>query len=484
MSEIRNLEPKQVWENFDMLCSNPRPSKHEEKVRNAIIEFAKQHNISCTVDKIGNVILKKPATKGMENRKGVILQAHIDMVPQKNADVQHDFVTDPIKPWIDGEWVRATGTTLGADNGIGVSAALAVMADENLEHGPLEALLTIDEETGMTGAFGLEAGELEGDILLNLDSETEGELYVGCAGGVDATIELTYGEEPVEAGRTSYVLAVKGFKGGHSGMDIILQRGNANKTLFRILKALEEVDVRLACVEGGNMRNAIPRDAVATITLPTANVSKANEIVERIYAEVKNELSAVETEFNISLTPTSNPQTMMKECCSKKIINTVYALPNAIYRMSDSMANLVETSSNLAIVKSENGVVTICCLLRSSVDSEKKDLAMMMKSVVDLAGDKITFSGEYPGWKPNMDSAILREMKELYKKLFNKETKVMAIHAGLECGVMGGLYKNWDMISFGPTIEHPHSPDERVNIASVGLFWKFLVETIKNVPQK
>lgn len=484
MSEIRNLEPKKVWENFDMLCANPRPSKHEQKVRAAIIDYAKQHNIACETDKIGNIILKKPATAGMENRKGVILQAHIDMVPQKNADVEHDFVKDSIQPWIDGEWVRAKGTTLGADNGIGVSAALAIMTDENLQHGPLEALLTIDEETGMTGAFGLQAGELEGEILLNLDSETEGELYVGCAGGVDATIKLKYGTEPIQAGRTSFVLAVKGFKGGHSGMDIILQRGNANKSLFRILKALESLEVRLCEIEGGNMRNAIPREAVATITLPTDNVAKAKEIVEKIYKEIKNELSETEKEFSITLEPTANPSNMMKECCSKKIINTVYALPNGVYRMSDSMKNLVETSSNLAIVKSEDGIVKICCLLRSSVDSEKKDLAMMMKSVVDLAGDEIEFTGEYPGWKPNMNSSILEEMRELYHKLFNKEAKVMAIHAGLECGVMGGLYKNWDMISFGPTIEHPHSPDERVNIKSVELFYKFLVETIKNIPTK
>ncbi len=484
MSDIIKLEPKQVWENFDMLCANPRPSKHEEKVKKAIIDYARKHNIHCVTDKIGNIILKKPSTEGMKNRKGVILQAHVDMVPQKNADVEHDFINDPIQPWIDGEWVRAKGTTLGADNGIGVAAALAIMTDETLPHGPLEALLTIDEETGMTGAFGLESGELEGEILLNLDSETEGELYVGCAGGVDATIKLKYGTEPIEAGRTSFVLSVKGFKGGHSGMDIILQRGNANKSLFRMLKALDEVDVRLCEIEGGDMRNAIPREAMATVTLPTSNVSKAKEIVEKLYTEIKNELSETEDNFVISLEPTANPTNMMEDCCSKKIINTVYSLPNGVYRMSDSMAKLVETSSNLAIVKSEDGIVKICCLLRSSVDSEKKDLAMMMKSVVDLAGDDVEFTGEYPGWKPNMNSAILKEMQVLYHKIFNKEAKVMAIHAGLECGVMGGVYKNWDMISFGPTIEHPHSPDERVNIKSVELFYKFLVETIKNIPTK
>lgn len=485
MSEIKNLEPKSVWENFDMLCANPRPSKHEGKVVNAIVDFAKRHNIDCKIDSIGNVVLKKPATKGMENRKGAILQAHVDMVPQKNNDVNHDFVKDPILPWIDGEWVRAKGTTLGADDGIGVSAALAILADENLQHGPLEALLTIDEETGMTGAFGLKAGELDGDILLNLDSETEGELYVGCAGGVDATIHIDYDMMPVEAGYSCFSIQVKNMKGGHSGMDIILQRGNATKSLFRIMKAMsEEMDVRLCEVEGGNMRNAIPRDAVATIALSTKDVKRAKEIVEELDKTIHSELSAVENEFTISMNPTATVNQMMKECSSNKIINLVYALPNAIYRMSDAVCGLVETSSNLAIVKSDGKEIEICCLIRSSVDSEKKDFSMMMKSVVELAGGKIEFSGEYPGWKPNMDSPILHEMKTLYKKLFNKEAKVMAIHAGLECGVMGGLYKNWDMISFGPTIEHPHSPDERVNIKSVELFYKFLVETIKNVPTK
>ena len=484
MTEISNLEPKGLWQNFDMFCANPRPSKHEEKIRAAIVEFAKQHNIDCKTDEIGNVILSKPATKGMENRKGIILQAHIDMVPQKNNDVQHDFVNDPIQPWIDGEWVRAKGTTLGADNGIGASAALAVLADDTIEHGPIEALLTIDEETGMTGAFNLKPNVLKGDILLNLDSETEGELYVGCAGGVDATITLNYGTEPLTAGYTTHKLEVKGFKGGHSGMDIILQRANANKILFRILKNLEESGIRLCSVEGGNMRNAIPREAHAIIAVPTDKVAAVKAKVEELMATIAKELAAVEQEFSIEINPTANVTDMMKECCSKRIINCIYGLPNAIYRMSDSMKGLVETSSNLAIVKSDGANVQICCLIRSSVDTQKQDFAMMMQSVVELAEGKIEFSGAYSGWAPNMASPILKEMKDQYKEMFGTEAKVMAIHAGLECGILGGIYPNLDMISFGPTIEHPHSPDERVNIASVDKFWKFLIATLKNVPVK
>lgn len=484
MSEITNLEPKVLWQCFDMLCQNPRPSKHEQKVREAIVNYAKEHKINVKVDSIGNIILSKPATKGMENRKGIILQAHMDMVPQKNNDVEHDFLCDPICPWIDGEWVRAKGTTLGADNGMGVSAALSILSDENLAHGPLEVLITTDEETGMTGAFGLKERELNGDILLNLDSETEGELYVGCAGGVDATINLPFKTEHLEASMVCYELKISGYKGGHSGMDIILQRGNANKSLFRILKKLQPLSIRLVKIAGGNMRNAIPREAIATIAIPTTNVKQAKEIIDSLSKVIKDELSAVEKDISISFEPTANSLTMFKQCCSDRVINVVYALPNAIYRMSDSVKGLVETSSNLAIVASDENKVQICCLLRSSVDSEKEDLSIMMQSVVDLADGEIIFSGAYPGWKPNLNSPILKEMQSLYKQMFSCEAKVMAIHAGLECGVMGGTYPKWDMISFGPTIEHPHSPDERVNIASVAKFYKFLVETIKNVPTK
>lgn len=484
MSELLNLEPKGLWKHFDKICSIPHPSKHEEKIVAALVEFAKENNIEYKLDEVGNVIMRKPATKGMENRKGVILQAHCDMVPQKNNDTKHDFLTDAILPRIEGEWVKATGTTLGADNGIGVAAALAVLEDKNLVHGPVEALITIDEETGMTGAFGLKAGELNGDILLNLDSETEGELYVGCAGGIDATITFDYKEEAFDSAYKAFALSIKGLKGGHSGMDIILQRGNANKILFRILKALEKVEVRVCDINGGSLRNAIPREAFCTIALPAAKVEEAKQILADLTEIIKNELSAVEPEILIALEETANPESFIDSCTMARVIRAIYACPNGIYRMSDSMENLVETSSNLAIVKSENGVIKACALLRSSVDTAKEDFAEMMASVIELAGGEIEFTGGYPGWKPNMQSPILSTMQTTYNKLYGKTPKVMAIHAGLECGLLGGVYKNWDMISFGPTIQNPHSPDERVNIPSVSLFWNYLVETLKNVPQK
>ena len=479
-----NLEPKGLWKHFDKICSIPHPSKHEEKIVAALVEFAKANNIEYKVDETGNVIMRKPASKGMENRKGVILQAHVDMVPQKNNDTKHDFEKDPILPRINGEWVCATGTTLGADNGIGVSAALAVLEDKELVHGPIEALFTIDEETGMTGAFGLKAGELNGDILLNLDSETEGELYVGCAGGVDATIRFDFKKEAMPAGYQALILSVKGMKGGHSGMDIILGRGNANKTLFRVLKALEKFDCRLGEINGGSLRNAIPREAFCTIAIPTAKLSEAKVEVKNFESIVKNELSAVEPDVTISLEETCSCSFLIDQDTARKVIRTVYACPNGIYRMSDSMENLVETSSNLAIVKTEGEQIVACALLRSSVDTAKADFAEMMASVVELAGGKIEFTGGYPGWKPNMHSPILETMTATYKKLFGRTPKVMAIHAGLECGLLGGVYKNWDMISFGPTIKHPHSPDEKVNINSVKLFWDYLTETLKNVPTK
>ena len=484
MSELLNLEPKGLWKHFDKICSIPHPSKHEEKIVAALVEFAKANNIEYKVDETGNVIMRKPASKGMENRKGVILQAHVDMVPQKNNDTKHDFEKDPILPRINGEWVCATGTTLGADNGIGVSAALAVLEDKELIHGPIEALFTIDEETGMTGAFGLKAGELNGDILLNLDSETEGELYVGCAGGVDATIRFDFKKEAMPAGYQALILSVKGMKGGHSGMDIILGRGNANKTLFRVLKALEKFDCRLGKINGGSLRNAIPREAFCTIAIPTAKLSEAKAEVKNFESIVKNELSAVEPDVTISLEETCSCCFLIDQDTARRVIRTVYACPNGIYRMSDSMENLVETSSNLAIVKTEGEQIVACALLRSSVDTAKADFAEMMASVVELAGGKIEFTGGYPGWKPNMHSPILETMTATYKKLFGRTPKVMAIHAGLECGLLGGVYKNWDMISFGPTIKHPHSPDEKVNINSVKLFWDYLTETLKNVPTK
>lgn len=484
MSEIKNLEPKALWNYFDMICSIPHPSKKEEKIVEAVIEFAKTNNLEYVKDEVGNIIIRKPATKGYENRKGIILQAHLDMVPQKNSDTIHDFEKDPILPYIDGEWVRAKGTTLGADNGIGVAAALAVLADKDMVHGPVEALLTIDEETGMTGAFGLKPGYLNGDILMNLDSETEGELYVGCAGGIDATINFDFKKESVPVEMSGFALNVTGLKGGHSGMDIILGRGNANKILFRIFKALEKLGMRISSINGGSLRNAIPREAFSTITIPTSEVAKAKEILENITKEVKNELSLVEPSLVIEMNPTALPNDVMDKDTQGRLIRSVYACPNGVIRMSDSMEGLTETSTNMAIVKTENNNVNISCLLRSSVDSAKMDLAEMMASVFELAGADCKFSGGYPGWKPNMESPILKTMQETYNNMFGRVPKIMAIHAGLECGLLGGVYPNWDMISFGPTIMNPHSPDERVNAPSVKLFWDYLVETLKNAPIK
>lgn len=484
MSEIKNLEPKALWNYFDMICSIPHPSKKEEKIVEAVIEFAKTNNLEYVKDEVGNIIIRKPATKGYENRKGIILQAHLDMVPQKNADTVHDFEKDPILPYIDGEWVKAKGTTLGADNGIGVAAALAVLADKDMVHGPVEALLTIDEETGMTGAFGLKPGYLNGDILMNLDSETEGELYVGCAGGIDATINFDFKKESVPVEMSGFALNITGLKGGHSGMDIILGRGNANKILFRIFKALEKLGMRISSINGGSLRNAIPREAFSTITIPTSEVAKAKEILENITKEVKNELSLVEPSLVIEMNPTSLPSDVMDIDTQGRLIRSVYACPNGVMRMSDSMEGLTETSTNMAIVKTENNNVKISCLLRSSVDSAKMDLAEMMASVFELAGADCKFSGGYPGWKPNMESPILKTMQETYNNMFGRVPKIMAIHAGLECGLLGGVYPNWDMISFGPTIMNPHSPDERVNAPSVKLFWDYLVETLKNAPIK
>lgn len=482
---IAELEPKCVWANFYDLTQQPRPSKHEEKVRAFLVEFAKKHNLEVSVDKVGNVIMRKPATPGMENRKGVILQAHMDMVPQKNADKKHDFENDPIEAYVDGEWVTANGTTLGADNGMGVAAAMAVLASTTLKHGPVEALITTDEETGMTGAFGLEAGVLKGEMLLNLDSETEGELYVGCAGGIDATITLPLEKENV-SGMVAFKLSIRGLKGGHSGMDIILGRGNANKLMNRLLWQLShEAGARLATLDGGSLRNAIPRESFATIVLPTGKEADLKRIVDTFYAETKAELSLVEPDYVLECESTQVPSQALTATSMANLCNLVYGIPNGVIRMSDSMPGLVETSTNMAIVKMEGDRATVCCLLRSSVDTAKADLVRNMQAVVDLLpGAQAEFSGAYPGWKPNMESPILKHMQATYHKLFGKEPKVMAIHAGLECGLLGGVYKNWDMISFGPTIMHPHSPDEKVNIESVKRFWDYLVATLENVPCK
>jgi dipeptidase D len=482
-TEIKNLEPKALWSHFYNLTQIPRPSKKEQKAAEYVEQFGKQLGHDTLVDKAGNVIIRKPATKGMENKATLVLQSHLDMVPQKNSDVKHDFEKDAIQTWIDGEWVKAKNTTLGADNGIGVSAILAVLESKDLKHGPVEGLFTIDEETGMTGAFELQAGVLKGKILLNLDSEDEGELYVGCAGGENAEILFRYDENNIPYECAAYELIIKGLKGGHSGIDIPLGRGNANKLLIRILKhCSRNFGLGINKIHGGNMRNAIPREAIALITIPKEKSAAFEQYINEIEKIIRIELSDTEPDLSIQVSKASAPSHIVDSASQDKIINSIYSCPNGVIRMSTGMPGLVETSNNLAIVSLENGECKITCLLRSSVDSAKQDLAEAIESTFSLAGAKIEFSGGYPGWRPNMNSRILKTMSEVYKNLYGKTPEVKAIHAGLETGIIGGIYPEMDMISFGPTIRHPHSPDEKVNVPTVKKFWDYLVKTLENAP--
>lgn len=486
MTQIKDIEPKEVWSIFSEMLQIPRPSKHEEKIQEWAVNFGKKLGLETLKDEAGNVIIKKPATPGMEDRKGVVLQGHLDMVPQKNSDKNHNFETDAIEAFVDGDWVTANGTTLGADNGIGVAAAMAVLASKTIKHGPVEALLTATEETGMDGANGLKGGVLDGDILINLDSEDEGELYVGCAGGEDATVTFSYSEEAIKGDFVGLNLKVTGLKGGHSGIDIPLGRGNANKIFFRILYAAQQLGVRLVSINGGSLRNAIPREAFGVIAIEQQKVAALKALVQKITDEVKNELSATEPDLTISVDETALPETAIDTTTQVNLTAAVIACPNGVIRMSNSMEGLVETSTNLAIVKSDSAAKTIICasLMRSSVDSARVELATRIKAVFELAGAEVEFSGAYPGWKPNMDSPILKTMQKIYDNKFGKIPEIKAIHAGLECGILGGNYPNWDMISFGPTIRFPHSPDEKVNIATVQKFWDFLVATLENIPEK
>ncbi len=485
MKTIADLNPQIVWKNFYALTQIPRPSKHEEKAAEYLYNFGKNLGLETIKDEIGNIIIRKPATPGMEDRMGIILQAHIDMVPQKNSDIEFDFKKDAIQPRIVGDMVYATGTTLGADNGLGCAVAMAVLEDKNLVHGPIEALFTTDEETGMTGARNLQPGVIKGDILVNLDSETEGELYVGCAGGLDASGVFTYTNEAVPAGYKGFKVAVTGLVGGHSGMDIVLYRANANKVMARVLLPLmRDLDTRLVSINGGNMRNAIPREAFAEIAIPEAKVAEAKAIVAKKLAEMRAEYAGTDKDLNIALEDAAVAKEAICQKVALNMIRTLYVCPSGVERMSSEMHGLVETSNNMAIVKSADGKIQIHSLMRSSVDSAKDDLAEKMRCLFELAGAEVTFAGGYSGWAPNMASPILREMKKVYNKLYGKEPEVMAIHAGLECGILGGIYPNWDMISCGPTIFSPHSPDERVNIDSVGKWWDFIVEVLKEAPKK
>ncbi len=483
--EIANLHPTSLWKHFYSLTQIPRPSKKEAEVVEFVRQFGESLGLETIVDEVGNVIIRKPATTGMENRKGVVLQGHLDMVPQANSDSNHDFEKDPIVTYIDGDWVTADGTTLGADNGIGVAAAMAVLESVDIPHGPVEALFTIDEETGMTGAFNLKPGLLKGDILINMDSEDEGELYVGCAGGTNANISFGFKPEPPAAGSAAINLSVIGLKGGHSGLDIPLERGNSNKILFRFLyEALKSFELKVGAINGGSLRNAIPRESFVTVTLPRAQLKDLKLAYLEFTEKIRKELYSADPGLGTGFEEVELPSFVMDDETSLKLIRSVYACPNGVVRMSTDMKGLVETSTNLAIVKTEGNQVKIHCLLRSSVDSAREDLKNMFSSVFDLAGAQFNFDGEYQGWKPNMDSAILKASQEVYNRLYGKIPEIKAIHAGLECGILGGAYPNWDMISFGPTIRFPHAPDEKVNIETVGKFWEFLLAILADVPVK
>jgi dipeptidase D len=485
MSSIRDLEPKQLWNFFHEITQIPRPSKHEQKMVEFIKEFGKKHKLETIVDKVGNVIIRKPATKGMENRKGVIFQTHLDMVPQKNSDKKHDFEKDPIETVLDGEWVRANGTTLGADNGIGVASTLAVLASNDIVHGPIEALFTIDEETGMTGVFGLKKGLLKGDILMNLDSEDEGELYVGCAGGIDVSVTKDYAQEKSPKGMVAYKIFVKGLKGGHSGVDIALGRANSNKLMFRFLMQAEsDFGIRLSEASGGDLRNAIPRESIAVVLVPEIKAKEFEKFVKGYEKMYKAEFSDTEPDLKFSFENGVLPVKVMNPAEQYKIIRAVFVCPNGVIRMSQAIKGLVETSNNLAIVKCKDGKFEANNLCRSSVDSAKEATAWKIAAVFHLINAEVKLEGGYPGWKPNMLSPILKTMSDVYKDMFGNIPEKKAIHAGLECGLIGGVYPNLDMISFGPTIRYPHSPDEKVNIASVTKFWSFLVGTLKHIPVK
>ncbi|MEJ2593571.1 MAG: aminoacyl-histidine dipeptidase [bacterium] len=483
--DILKLKPEAVWKNFYALTQIPRPSKKEEQVRLYLQKFGEDLGLETIVDEIGNVIIRKPATEGMEDRMGVIIQGHMDMVPQKNADTEHDFEKDPIDAFVDGEWVTAKGTTLGADNGMGVAAGMAVLESKDIEHGPVEVLITMDEETGMTGAENLKAGVLQGDILMNLDSEDEGELYIGCAGGVDTIGELAYKNEKVPEGLIAYRISVKGLEGGHSGLDIHLGRGNANKIMnVLLMKASEKYGLRLADIQGGSLRNAIPRESFVVALVKEENKAQFEKFVAEFEAIAQDEFKDADPGLKIFAETADLPESVIDEKTQKNLYVAVAGCPNGVIKMSESVKGIVETSTNLAIVKSHDDRIEMCTLNRSLVDEDRDKLAAEIRAVFEAAGAKAFSKGDYPGWKPNPDSPILKEMKEVYNNKYGKVPEVKVIHAGLECGILGATYPDWDMISFGPTIRNPHSPDEMVKIDTVEKFYDFLVESLKHIPVK
>ena len=480
-SVLANLEPKSLFKFFGEILSIPRPSKHEEKMTKYLVNWAKERNLECVSDEIGNVIIRKGATKGKENSPWVCLQSHIDMVCEKNSDKDFDFEKDAIVPKIEGEWLKADGTTLGADDGIGVATALAILDANDIEHGPIECLFTVDEETGLSGAEALSADVLKSRILLNLDSEDEGEIFIGCAGGIDTVAKLPYDKEETPDA-PAFKIMVKGLKGGHSGDDINKGLACANKILNRILWSLDkEMDLRLSCFEGGNLRNAIAREANATFVVAQADVELMKEIVEKFAVDLKYEFRTTEPDMQIILTETEKPAFVIDMLSQDNLLNVLYACPHGVLAMSREIPGFVETSTNLASVKMKEDHFFITTSQRSSVESAKYAAAYRVESCFLLAGADVEHGDGYPGWAPNPESKILKIAVDAYKKLFNKEPIVRAIHAGLECGLIGEKYPGMDMISYGPTLRGVHSPDERLEIKTVELYWKHTLEILKNI---
>ncbi len=481
---IRKLEPTAMWNNFVDLNAVPRPSKKEERVIQFAKAFGEKLNLPTYVDEVGNVIIKKPATKGMENRVTIVLQSHLDMVHQKNASTNFDFNTQGIEMFIEGDWVKANGTTLGADNGIGVASIMALLESTNIPHPAIEALFTIDEETGMTGALALKGGLLEASIMLNLDTEDDDELTIGCAGGVDVTANGTYGKTSPTL-NSFFKITINRLTGGHSGMDIFKGRGNANKLMNRLLLTLSKaLQIEISSIDGGSLRNAIPRESVAEIAISDKHINQLNELIKQYQTTVKAEYNTTDPHLNISIESITALVSVLPNDFQSKLLRCIYACPNGIYRMSADITGLVQTSNNIARVVVKDGSYQIQCLTRSSVDTEKTDLQDTIFSVFELLGATLTTGGLYPGWTPKPSSPIVKLMSDLYKERYHQEAKVSACHAGLECGILGTNYPHMQMISFGPNIKGAHSPDERVQISSVQKYWGFLLETLERIPKK
>ena len=480
-TEIRNLAPKELWNNFADLNAVPRASKKEEQVIAFMVAFGEKLSLETVVDNVGNVIIKKPATKGLENRKIIVMQSHLDMVHQKNNDTNFDFETEGIQMVIDGDWVKAKGTTLGADNGLGVATIMSVLESTEIEHPAIEALFTIDEETGMTGAMGLEAGYLNGEILLNLDTEDDDEIGVGCAGGIDITATKNYVPQEISENSLAYKITIKGLQGGHSGMDIHKDFGNANKLMNRILYAVKDIS-SISEIDGGGLRNAIPRESNAIITTNNQEVLEA--AFYKIAKAIIDEYTTIENDIEILLEECLTPDNVLSKKEQEQLLYVIYTTHNGVFRMSPDIENLVETSNNLARVLVKNGTIQLQCLTRSSVESGKQNLMNTICAGFELANFEVQLSGSYPGWKPNPNSAILKVLQRVYIDLFKEEAHILACHAGLECGILGTNYPEMDMISFGPTIKGAHSPDERASISSSQKYWKYVLKILKNIPVK